>query len=403
MKILYINTLYPPHTGGGAEKTLQTLVQGMRSRGHEVFVLTTGQRDEIIEDKISGVRIFRSKLANLYWHHQEERPPSWKRLIWHLFDIYNPVMGAVVSKAILNIRPDVVSIHNLAGFSVATWRAIRRSQTPMIQVLHDLYNLCPNSNMYRNGKACAQQCTLCKFFRLFHPKFSKAVDAVVGVSRFVLERHLQNNLFHRAGIKRVIHNVRLIRPMPRKSHRPENNQVIFGYMGTLTPAKGIEMLLDVFKNLNLPNTNLLVAGKGKKQYEESLIARFASSKIRFVGFFSPERFFPMIDILIVPSIWEEALGMVIPEAWAFGVPVIGARRGGIPEMIKPGKNGYLFDPEHPEDLASIISEITKSPHTIESLIPNAVASAKPFLDVQHWTAQWESIYREIMQLNRIRQ
>lgn len=401
MKILYLNTLYAPYKGGGVEKTLQTLAECICSRGHEVTVLTTSPEHNNVENTVNDVRIVRTKLANVYWPHKKIRPPSWKRLMWHLFDIYNPVMGTVVSKIIQDLRPDVVSNYSLAGFSAAAWSAIRRSRTPMVQVLNDQYNLCPNSNMFKNNKSCDQQCLRCRCFRLFHPKLSETVQAVVGTSRFVLERHLQNNLFQRAKIKKVIHDVRLMSPTPKKSLISENNQIQLGFIGTLSPAKGIEMLLNVFMDLDLPNTTLLVAGKGKMRYEESLKARFKSSKIRFLGYSNPKRFFPMIDMLVVPSICNDTFPGVIIEALAFGVPVVGSSRGGIPEMIKQGKNGYLFDPEHPEDLAAIITKISKCPLTIESLIPNAVASSQSFLDVDNWITQWESLYRDIVKLNRI--
>jgi glycosyltransferase involved in cell wall biosynthesis len=399
MKILYLNTLYPPNIGGGAEKTLQTLVEGMRSRNHEVSVLATGRESNIVEDRINEVSIFRSKLVNLYWHHQKIRPPSWKRLLWHLFDIYNPVMGAVVSKVVRGLRPDVVSIHNLAGFSAAAWRAIRRSGTPMVQVLHDYYNLCPNSNMFYSGKSCSRRCIRCKSFRLIQPKLSESVDAVVGVSRFIIERHLKNNLFLGSKIKKVIYNARNMSLSPRKSMGPKNNQTIFGFMGTLAPAKGIELLLHVFKKLDLPNTGLDVAGVGKTQYEELLKTRFESSKIRFLGYSSPERFFSRIDILVVPSIWNDTFPGVVFESLAFGVPVIGSDKGGIPEMIKHGENGFLFNPDRPEELAAIICSMTNNSCSIESLASNALTSSKPFIDMARWLDQWESIYKQLETLN----
>ncbi|MBU2818033.1 glycosyltransferase family 4 protein, partial [Acidithiobacillus ferrooxidans] len=57
-----------------------------------------------------------------------------------------------------------------------------------------------------------------------------------------------------------------------------------------------------------------------------------------------------VDIVVVPSLWQEPLGLVVAEALAFGKPVIASKRGGIPEMIKDGENGLLFEPNRPEDL-----------------------------------------------------
>lgn len=401
MKILYVNSLYPPYVGGGAEITLQTLVDGMQSRGHEIVVLSIGHKKSLEEDIVNGIRVLRAGLSNVYWHYTKNRQSSWKRLVWHLIDIYNPIMESFIYKLVKRECPDVVSIHNLAGFSAATWIAVRQAGTPMVQVLHDLYNLCPNSNMFRSGHACEKQCLRCKVFRCFHPKLSECVDAVVGVSRFVIERHLRNGLFQNARIKKIIHNARSLRAVPRKSPRPRGNRVRFGFMGTLAPSKGIELLLRIFSEFNQPNAELLIAGTGKKGYEESLKAQFASPEVRFLGYCSPEQFFPMIDVLIVPSIWEESLGMVIAESWAFSVPVIGSRRGGIPEMIEPGKNGFLFDPDRPEELTAIICGVAENPSSIEDLIPNVLTSARSFLDVARWVDRWQSLYEELAQMKNV--
>ena len=401
MRILYLNSLYTPHIGGGAEITLKTLISGIHERGHEVAVLTTGPELGLHEDRVDGVRVLRVGVGNVYWHFRETRPPAWQRTIWHLRDIYNAAMGAWVEHVVKQVRPDVVSCHNLAGFSTAAWTAIKRTRTPFVQVLHDFYNLCPNSNMFSRGHACEKQCWRCKVFRWFHPKLSECVHAVVGVSRFVLDRHLQNGLFQNARIKKVIHNARSLSPLPHKSARPRDNRVYFGFMGTLAPAKGIELLLRIFSKLNQPNARLLIAGTGKRGYEEPLKTQFASQKIRFLGYCSPENFFSMIEILIVPSIWEEALGMVIPESLAYGVPVIGSRRGGIPEMIEPGKNGFLFEPDRPEELAAIICGVAENPSSIEDLIPNALTSSRPFLDVPRWVDQWQSLYEELAQMKKV--
>lgn len=396
LKILYINTLFSPHVLGGAEITLKTLVTGMQQRGHDVVVLTTGPAPGLTEEVIDGIRVIRAGLKNIYWHYQDNRPKSWQRLLWHVRDVVNRDMAAIVEEVVRREKPDLVSVHNLPGWSVAAWAAIRRTKTPIVQVLHDLYLLCPNSNMFSNNKACERQCTRCKVFRLPHRQLSEAVDAVVGISQFVLDRHLQHDFFSNARIKRAIHNARAIQITSQLAAPHRDGPIKIGFIGTLTPAKGIELLLTTFERANLTNTELVIAGKGKSDYETTLRQRYERKNIRFLGYVSPEPFFQQIDLLVVPSIWPEALGMVIPEAFAHGIPVVASRRGGIPEMVKHGVNGYLFEPDNPDELETLLRRITMNPSLVASLSARAVESAPAFTNVNEWARRYEQVYRDVL-------
>jgi glycosyltransferase involved in cell wall biosynthesis len=208
MKILYINILYAPYLYGGAERTLQTLAEGMVVRGHDVTVLTTGPDSGLHEDSINGVRVLRAGMRNLFWHAVRNKPPAWKRSLWHLVDMYNPLMRRLVSDVVCHVKPDVVSLHNLPGFSVSAWDAIYQEGVPMVQVLHDQYLLCPRCTMFRDDHVCERQCLSCRTMRYFHPRLSKKVNAVVGISRFILDHHIQHGYFCESSIMRIIHNVR---------------------------------------------------------------------------------------------------------------------------------------------------------------------------------------------------
>ena len=402
MKILFINAFYHPYVQGGAEITIQHLVEKLQIRGHETSVLTTGplESEGLLEENINGVSVLRTKLFNLFWHYGKNRPHSLKRALWHVLDIYNPLMENVVYKIVRFIRPDIVSLHNLAGFSAAAWNAVRRTDTPMVQVLHDYYSLCPNSNMYRNNKICTHRCIRCRCFRLIHPKLSNSVDAVVGVSRFVLNSQVQNGFFKGAQFKQVIHNTRSISRLPQTVSAKPRVPIRLGFMGTLAPSKGIELLLNVFTKIDCKHTELFVAGSGKLNYEEMLKKRFSMPLIHFLGYVPPEHFFPGIDVLIVPSLSNEALGCVVFESLAYGVPVIGSDRGGIPEMIQHGANGFLFDPHHPEQLETLINMVTMDGSLIGSMNETCIKTAKPFLDVSEWTDKWEALYGKVARRRR---
>jgi glycosyltransferase involved in cell wall biosynthesis len=59
---------------------------------------------------------------------------------------------------------------------------------------------------------------------------------------------------------------------------------------------------------------------------------------------SPAAFYDSVDVTVVPSLWHEPLARVIFESFAHGVPVLASSRGGSPELVVPGRTGWLFDP-----------------------------------------------------------
>jgi len=241
MKILHLNLFDDPAEGGGAEVTLWNLMKGVQARGHEAVVLSIGHAPGLHPTERDGVRIWRAGLRNIYRPDLRRQPPAAARAAWHLLDSYNLAMQPLLRRVLQIERPDVVSVHNLPGWSAAAWQTIAREGIPTVQVLHDSYAICPKATMYREGRGnCANQCTGCRLLRLPHRALSRKVSAVVGVSRYILDRHLQAGYFAGVPLQRVIHNARepgelgVIDAPPRAP----GGVLRFGYMGRLEAAKG---------------------------------------------------------------------------------------------------------------------------------------------------------------------
>ncbi len=143
-----------------------------------------------------------------------------------------------------------------------------------------------------------------------------------------------------------------------------------GFMGRLDVIKGIEPLLECLEDLNDPRIELDIAGRGSAQYESGLRSRFARPGFNFLGFASPQQFYPQIDALIMPSVWHEPQGRVMVDAFGYGVPVIGARRGGITEFIRHGETGYLYEPLNQGELRNIIVFLADHPETLNRIRSN---------------------------------
>ncbi|WP_157269982.1 glycosyltransferase family 4 protein [Azohydromonas aeria] len=383
MRILLVNKLYAPDVAGGAEITLANLAAGMLARGHTVRVATTTAASEASTEVVDGVEVTRLPLRNLYWHHDGVRRGPLQRLLWHARDRRNRAMGQALGRVIDDFRPDAVAFHNLAGFSAAAWEAAFARGVPTVQVLHDYYHLCPRSQLFRDGRNCKVPCNSCGVLRQGRSGASSRIDAVIGVSRAVLDAHLRQGVFAQVPVQRVVHNAwPLAGPAPGAA---PGHGLTFGYIGALAEWKGVGRLLEAFarvaRETGSPPMRLLLAGEGERGYEAALRARHAGADVEFLGRVPAADFYRRVDVCVVPSLWHDPLPSVVFEALLSGVPVLASRRGGIPEMVSHGGNGLLFDPDTEGALETGLRAFAAEPGGLAAWKQRARASAVPFGDM----------------------
>ena len=397
MKVLFVNIYDSPNvSGGGAETTLHHLTQGLIRKGVEPVILGTSPERGLFGTKRAGIQIWRAGIRNFYWPQPKIKPHPLRRAAWHLVDSYNLAMQPLLREVLRKERPDVVSLHNLPGWSAAVWKTLADHGTPAIQVLHDAYLVCPKATMRADRGNCAQRCKGCALARLPHRGLSSHVSAVVGVSRFILDRHLEHGYFHGVPVQQVIHNARDAAELgvQHGTRRDGSTKFRVGFIGRIDPSKGIEALLKAFSSSSI-DAELWVAGSGHADYEQSLRSRWESNRVRFLGRTFPRDFYPQVDVVVVPSVWQEPLGMVVAEAFAFGKPVIASRRGGLPEMINEGEDGLLIDPEHPAELTAAIELLAMDDGLRLRMEEVALKSAQRFLDHDGWVNRYVELYARV--------
>jgi len=228
-----------------------------------------------------------------------------------------------------------------------------------------------------------------------HKFKSNKIFAVVGVSNFILSHLLNYGYFKKSSIKKVIYNSRIINSKFNQVRTFDGN-VIFGFIGNIAPNKGIENLIKIFCELERKNFFLYIAGNGKSSYLNYLQKKYCNSNIKYLGRITPEDFFPLIDFTIVPSIWYENFPNVIIESLYFGVPVIASNIGGIPELIKLGINGTLFNPFQTNELKESMLEFSNNIFEWKKNFNKIVETSYPFCDFEQWINQWNDLIKEIV-------
>lgn len=392
MKILFVNALSDKDFGGGAEEIVWEQMIGLRDKGHECILLSTSNNSGLTKTIKDGITIWNAGIRNIYWPYSlQKKPRQSLRVIWHAIDSYNFLMKHYIETVVKETLPDLASLHNLTGWSVAAWSVLAKLKIPMVQVLHDYYAICAKSNMFSSNNTCDKQCLKCKIFRIPHRKISQKIDVVVGVSQFIIDLHLTNGYFSGVSEIKVIHNARSAMRMGRANCAKfiKHEGVKFGYIGRLDYIKGIEILIDAFHSAGIPNSELLIAGSGTKEYEHHLKRTNYDENIHFMGYVNPKDFYSEVDVVVIPSLWNENYPTVAIEALAFGKPLIGSKRGGIPELITEGVNGFLFDPMKPDELISCLRKFvcSKAPINMHPIPIEVINSS-----FRSWIDEYEDLY-----------
>jgi glycosyltransferase involved in cell wall biosynthesis len=281
--------------------------------------------------------------------------------------IWSRSQVAAVRDVIRRRRANVVHFHNLfPALSPATIRAA--GDVPTAMTLHNFRLLCLPATFVRDGRICesclgkapwrgivhrcyrgsalgssalAGTLTLHRRLRSF-----EAVDRFLAVSEFVRGRHVL------AGFppERVLVKTNFAWPTERR----EGPGGYFLYLGRLSPEKGVDTLLQAWRQIRAP---LVVAGDGPQIVE---LQRRKPATVEFRGAVSASEASALLRgarALLFPSTCYEGSPRVIVEAYAAGVPVIGTAIGGIPEVIEPGVTGVLVRPRDTGGWRSAIEEL----------------------------------------------
>lgn len=363
MKIAFIAARYPPEILGGGEISTQMTAEALMQHGLDVTVITSRRSGVYGEECINGVKVVTIPTANIYHFPPANSPGLPAKLAFHLIDRNNKIMQRRVAKILAQNKYDLVHSHTLDGFSTASWLAGVSQTIPVVHTLRSYYLMCANAAMRTRGENCNTQCTSCRLLTRPKCRHSASVAGVVGISQHILDVHLQAGYFPNAE-QTVIFNP--IAPPPPESIADAKSQTStiptskstplrLGYLGRLHETKGIESLIDQVEAIPSTDYVLKIAGYGDTQYVDKLIARTRHLPVEFLGKVTPSDLFAQIDVLIVPSLWNEPFGRVTAESLMHGVPVIGTRNGATKELIQESFNGYLYNADNKNGLTSILA------------------------------------------------
>lgn len=379
MKILVISSFFDPDEVGGAERMVRRLVDALPS-GFEPEIACLAPDGHAETRNVNGVLVHRLPLRNVYQLHPAQERPAFLKPLWHAIDSANIPMSRALERIVSRVQPDIVHTHNVTGFSPLIWASLGRRRIPIVHTLHDHYLLCARSTMFSGGKNCVSRHLSCRVYSAVRLRFSSNVSAVIGVSRYILDRHLAAGAFPNASIRRVIRNPMFTGPPPQARSVPEaEGPLRIGFLGRLDLPKGLDVLLSACDALTLADWTLDIGGVGTPKYEHDLRSRFARPNVRFLGMVDASDFLASIDVLVVPSLWNEPLPLVVIEAFASGIPVVASRLGGIPEIVEDERTGFLVPPGSSQALTAVLERLIAAPNIVRGMRRACLAAATPFV------------------------
>ena len=103
-----------------------------------------------------------------------------------------------------------------------------------------------------------------------------------------------------------------------------------------------------------------------------------------------------MDAFVLPSLYGEGLPMVVLESMACGVPVVASRVEGIPEAIRDGVDGLIFDPGSESDLADKLGSLISTPAKWPEMRANALQRQREHLSDISMASKTAKIYDEVL-------
>jgi glycosyltransferase involved in cell wall biosynthesis len=353
-RVLMVSSLWPPTVLGGAEVYAASLAEHLRSAGHEVGVVTLG---------VPGPDVVGEVPPRPYRLDEFASQAPWRRAIFHALDVYRPTTSRVIADACARFRPDVVHTHCVQGLSSLALETPSRVGIAHVHTLHDYWLLCQRASLVkRDGTACEARCGSCRLISANrnwqiarHPP-----DVVIGVSEAIAAEH-RHVPWVEPRLEVILNPIDAV----VRAQSGEHDPLTFGYLGQVTRTKGVATLVEAFTGAGLPRARLVIAGDGSLRPALAAAAHRGVELLGWVDAAGKEAFFSATDCLVVPSEWKEPAPLVVNEARARGIPVIGARIGGIPELVAPASRPLLFPSGDTAELRARLRQFASSPERYE--------------------------------------
>lgn len=348
-KILLVHNYY--QIPGGEDTVFQNELKMLKDNGHEVVTYTRNNKE------INGYNILKKVLLPF-------------KFIFS-FKTYRDIKKIIKKENI-----DIVHVHNtLALISPAVFYAAKKMNVPVFQTIHNFRNVCPNGVLYRDNKICEDCINKGLHCSIKHSCYrnsklqtisltnSLRLNRLFGMYKFVNFICLTDfNKDKLLTIKSIPEEHVFVKPNFVTTNIdeivPNNerlNQVV--YVGRLDKLKGVDKLIDAWKNID--DTKLVICGTGPlKDYVEEVTKN--NTNIEYRGFVDHDSAMKLISeslSVILPTTWYEGFPMTIVESISLGTPIIVSNVGNSKDIIERIDKNLVLNSINKNEIQNCISYI----------------------------------------------
>jgi len=368
LKILMINKYY--FIKGGSERCFFDLKALLESKGHEVIPFAMAD-DQNVESKYDSYFVdsinydFDSKLNRLL-----SAPKVFGRMTYSLH------AKRKIEELLSKEKFDVAHLHMIEHqISPSILHSLKKFNVPVVQTVHQYKAVCPNYRMYipQKGEIC-ERCLSGNYFNAVKQRCHKesllasamiAAEMTIhkwmkiyknNIDTFIVPSKFMGLKLAQGGIPE--YKIKLIYHFIETDNYPFSldHEDYFVYLGRLSEEKGLFTLLRAVAKL--PEAKLKIIGDGPLRND---LEKFSDERdlknVEFLGKMFGDDLKKAVSkamFVVIPSEWYENSPMVIYESFAMGKPLIGAKTGGITELIRHKVDGLLYEMGNVEELAKCI-------------------------------------------------
>lgn len=362
MTILFICNEYPPGKSGGIGSMTRVLARGLAKAGHQVLVAGLyapgyGQKDY---EEDEGVRVWRRRYRLDIGLIKNNYSLMDTILIRSLRSL--GLMGWDARKSVTEFCAFLSGLIDQFQVSVVEWPDFNeyfpylpesfvwpRLPAPLIVKCNGTASYIARDMKERVDPATWRQ----------EKRHLERADVLVAVSRYTADSY--TSLYDNRRPMEILYNSI---DVPERLYRPGDATPTIVFSGTLTKRKGIYGLLKAWNSVHRaqPDARLLVFGKGKAHAFQACLDQAAAGSVGFRGHVGRDTLFAAFataSAAIFPS-YNEAFANAPLESMAVGCPTIYSTRASGPELIQPGENGLMVDPDNADQIAGAILELLRN-------------------------------------------
>lgn len=409
MKVLLVNKFH--YRRGGSETYYFTLADALKHAGHEVVFFAMEDPEKNISCSqeqyfVSNASVnggIRSKL-NMLLH------------LTYSKEAYNKMQQLLKSE-----KPDLVIlnlVHKQITLSIIDAIKEFDPKLPIFWTMHDLIAVCPSYTM-RDGSGnicekclggnfshciknkCMKGSTLMSVLSAYEAEYIRRRKWYDDVSLFICPSDFyRNKLTEGKFTGSPVITIRNPLPLDTNFEASGADEGYILYFGRLSPEKGVKTLIEAAK---LCGCRLVILGTGPQE-EELKALTAGSSNIEFKGFQTGETLKNYVRnsrCVVLPSEWYENGPYSAMEAMAMGKPLIVSAKGGLPELVEDGTNGYIYGTATQELADTIRKLLSLSDEDYRTMSRNALEKAKTMFDAVAYVKRIEQLHRQIKETTNV--